>query len=84
MANHIVPLTLCPECGKNLDRASNAIGTGKPEIGDITICLGCATLLEYIEDFALVKLDLNKIIDDPEFMFDILRLRTTILKRRKK
>lgn len=42
---------VCPQCGKHIDRASPAPGQDgparPPEDGDLTLCLGCASILTF-------------------------------------
>lgn len=48
MANpHTVPTHACPVCGRLANRASPADEdeTAPPEAGDITVCIGCGTIL---------------------------------------
>ena len=78
----------CPVCHTGLD-ASNAIGDeedAKPEDGSITICLFCASMLEYSGN-NLIKVDDEKaktIIDDlsKEQLLAVLVVRKMVEERR--
>ena len=40
-------LQLCPKCGQELDSMTAVGHDCPPEPGDITVCIGCGTVLEY-------------------------------------
>lgn len=43
------PETVCPQCGKLLDSLAQAGGLvqqGQPQPGDLSLCLGCRSVLE--------------------------------------
>ena len=44
----IIPPKACSKCGYHVDSTTEAYGDGKPNPGDISICLGCghATLFD--------------------------------------
>lgn len=58
MESYRVKPSACPECGKRNDSARYVQGGGRkrrgPEPGDVTICFGCAGILEFDEDLNLV------------------------------
>lgn len=45
----------CPECGKNMDRATSLTGDHVPAPGDITVCIKCAKILKFSSDMKLEK-----------------------------
>lgn len=50
---------LCPKCGYTLDAATKVEGTkGAPEPGDLTVCLGCASVLQFGPELKLCLADL--------------------------
>lgn len=47
----------CPHCGKVLDAVTHANNEKvSPSVGDVTICIGCANILEFAKDLKLQKL----------------------------
>jgi NAD-dependent SIR2 family protein deacetylase len=44
--------TKCPKCGKTLD-AATGIGDYSPRPGDVTVCNGCESALQYTESLHL-------------------------------
>lgn len=40
----------CPACGKALDRDSGFRHDKAPDAGDVSICIGCHAVLQYLED----------------------------------
>jgi hypothetical protein len=53
-------LQLCPECGYELDASTKVQGEkGAPEAGDVTVCFGCAALLQWdpYMKLAIARLD---------------------------
>lgn len=53
---HILPIDHCPWCGAESDRAGNVNDTGSPESGDVSICLRCASSLQFDENMRLAKI----------------------------
>lgn len=45
-----LPLTLCPACGYVLDDATGLTTGGRPQLGDVGICLSCGAVLIYGAD----------------------------------
>lgn len=43
----------CPVCGRPNDRLTNPDRSGPPEPGDITVCIGCYSVLEFGEGLTL-------------------------------
>jgi hypothetical protein len=67
---------MCPTCGKWLDASEGVTVTGTiqieeeklPKEGDVTICMGCATVLRFGKNLQVENLtgeDLNNIKKDP-------------------
>jgi hypothetical protein len=54
----------CPECGYEVDRATEVTGDSLPAPGDISICFKCGAFLQFSSDMALIKL--------PDVIFDTL------------
>jgi hypothetical protein len=54
-----VPESFCPKCFTLLDAVSNLYGRNAPDPGDFTICINCASVLRFDENFqfALAKFD---------------------------
>lgn len=42
-----IPDQRCPQCGRAFDTASHAIEAISPKPGDLTVCLGCASVLQF-------------------------------------
>lgn len=52
--NERVPPCLCPRCGQLLDAATDATLEGKyPSPGDFSVCLKCAAVLVFTDNFKL-------------------------------
>jgi hypothetical protein len=52
-----VPPSNCPNCGTELDCASDVLGGNeRPSPGDVTICLGCGLLMRFKDDMRLRRL----------------------------
>jgi len=57
MKEHLMPLSLCPSCGKELDASSEFGGAGKPKPNDLSICLYCGAFLVFNENMTLRMLE---------------------------
>lgn len=44
---HLEEIQLCPKCGKTLDAATNVVRDAMPDPGDVTVCIGCAAVLQF-------------------------------------
>jgi hypothetical protein len=53
---HAMPECACLACGKRLDRATSVDGNHQPEMGDVTICIGCGHLMGFDDDLRLREL----------------------------
>lgn len=53
-----LPLDLCPSCGQKLDAATN-LDYHKPEVGDISVCINCQSVLEWDQNMRLQFCDLR-------------------------
>jgi len=49
MKTFAMPGRFCLRCGYSVDAASNLFGKGRPDPGDVTICLSCGGLLQFTE-----------------------------------
>ena len=47
MTTYHFPLTSCPVCHSQLDAATNVVGKGGPEEGDLTMCAECTAVLVF-------------------------------------
>jgi hypothetical protein len=52
----------CPTCKTKLDHATPLQSGDKPEPHDLSVCINCGEMLEFSDDFALVKLT-NEVFD---------------------
>ena len=57
--DHPMPLTLCPNCGHKLRRASGINTEGPPTPGDITICIKCGKILEFQPDMTTATISIR-------------------------
>ena len=57
--SHEVPRQECPTCGYGVDRATRLhdAEVEAPEAGDVTICMRCATILQFVERVGGLGLD---------------------------
>jgi hypothetical protein len=46
---------VCPECNSRNDAAASP-HDAPPKIGDVAVCFHCGELLEYTEDFSLIRM----------------------------
>jgi len=51
--DYAMPMCLCLRCGHTFDRASNLTGKGRPEPGDLTLCIKCGSLLKFRDDLTV-------------------------------
>jgi hypothetical protein len=42
-----LPADCCPACRKPVNAATTVMAARQPQAGDVTICLGCATVLAF-------------------------------------
>jgi hypothetical protein len=56
-----LPPDHCPSCGALIDAATDVEGPHRPEPGDNSICLYCASLLRYGADLRLELATLSEI-----------------------
>jgi len=54
-----MPARLCPECGYLTDAVS-PIGEGKPEAGDLSLCLNCGAPALFTRELKLRELTLEE------------------------
>lgn len=72
--SHRVPETLCLECGKPLDAATDVYGDDRPSPGDISLCVYCGNLSAYGDDLKLRPLSEDERIDVEDDVY-LMRLR---------
>jgi hypothetical protein len=48
-----MPDVLCPQCGYHLDAASGMDNNSRPSKDDFAVCIGCATVCCFTDDFKL-------------------------------
>lgn len=71
-------LQLCPKCGYELDAATKVQGdNGGPEPGDVTVCIGCATVLEFGPELKLSVANLDEI--PPEVRKTLEKVSQTVM-----
>ena len=69
MPTHEMKPCPCPNCGAMNDAATSASGDASaPEAGDISICLYCASPLQYAEDMSLVDLDVSTLSSEEKVL----------------
>lgn len=51
-----VPASRCPHCGLAIDTRSWREGLHQPEVGDLTICQGCAHVLRFGRHLHLIAM----------------------------
>jgi hypothetical protein len=57
MKDYPIPTCFCLKCGHTFDRSSNLTGKGKPDPGDLTLCIGCGSLLKFNADMSVRLID---------------------------
>jgi hypothetical protein len=56
---------LCPKCGYTLDASTKLEGDkGGPKDGDVTVCIGCASVLEFGPELKLRVIRLEDLPED--------------------
>ena len=74
---HRVPASRCPCCGLLNDGASG--GPTKPEPGDLTVCIGCAAMLQFGQTLELERLSRPEFEELPaEAQHELLRVALAI------
>lgn len=53
MTTYEMPVTTCPVCYANHDRATTASGDGAPEPGSMSVCVRCHTILVFTPGLSL-------------------------------
>ena len=72
----------CPYCNTKLDATVSYDGSETyPEIGDISICIGCYQASEFDNNLKLIKIDINKCTANEQ---DIIIRSQLILRQSKK
>ena len=74
MSIYFVPEAQCPVCGAKHNAAA---GNGRPQTGDLTICIGCGTFLAFTKKLALRVLTAKEAIEamvDPQVSSWLLRI----------
>lgn len=69
--------SICPLCGYTLDAATNADSGDKiaPKPGDVTVCFGCAGILEFTEDMGVRLADVATLEPDHRaFVYRVVKL----------
>lgn len=63
MADHRVPLTVCPTCGYRADGASNVFNPKavRPKSGDFSMCMSCGEILRFNDDYTMRALTYDDI-----------------------
>lgn len=70
--------TACPACGVRLDASLNTTDVGRPNVGDVSVCAYCATLLVFGDGLTLrypTDDELTELARDP----GVGRARATVL-----
>jgi hypothetical protein len=69
----------CPNCGYPLDSVASALGDHKPEVGDITVCIDCVTVLTF-EPGLILRLTTTEELRalPPAHLFDVARVQAVI------
>lgn len=67
-----LPEMKCPTCGYEMDAATCLRGDGRPEVGDISLCINCGECLEFGKEFALQIATLDALVSlSPKQHLDI-------------
>jgi hypothetical protein len=48
-----VPASTCPQCNYEMDGATCSTGNHAPRPGDVSVCIQCASILEFDPDLSL-------------------------------
>jgi hypothetical protein len=52
-----IPTCFCLKCGHTFDRSSNLTGKGKPDPGDLTLCIQCGSMLQFTDKMTVQLVD---------------------------
>jgi hypothetical protein len=82
-----LPLSPCPKCGYKNDAATPcnefAEENGRPRPDDISVCLGCATVLQFNHDMTTRAVELDDIPDiSDDTKFQVRRIQQTMRRLR--
>lgn len=77
--DHVTPECSCPGCGHLFDRATGTgEGTEAPQVGDVSLCIECAVMLEYTETAVTLLADEKYAAFDTETRFQLQRAKQAI------
>lgn len=68
LATHRVPENKCPVCLSRLDGAMGISDNNYPNVGDITFCASCFTILRFITDLKVEVLTDGEIAALPDYV----------------
>lgn len=78
-----LPATACPNCGKVLDAATSYQGDEfRPRPTDITVCIWCASVLQFSEGMTLQAVDLDAIGADDDIKVEVRHVQQAIRRLR--
>ncbi len=83
-----LPLAICPKCGSPNDAATSADETdpeqkARPFAGDISVCFGCASIMQFQPDLTLKIVSLDELDTDDDTKFQVRRVQQKILEYRR-
>ncbi len=80
----MVKETGCPVCCNKLDAATAMHEPAEPTPGDLTVCIYCASFLQFTDDLDVRPLTESQVGELPDYArIDLQRVRRAILATRK-
>lgn len=74
-----VPAGTCPGCERKADGAASIEGKGAPSEGDLTVCIGCGTILAYGPHMRLRRVTAEELAAlHPQTAEDLKRVRRAV------
>ena len=83
MSSSLIPESVCPTCGYNMDEATPAFDEqAQPKPGDLSICLNCGEMLEFDESLHLTRFAYGKLSTlDLDTQFQLMKVSSRIKER---
>ncbi len=82
-----IPICPCPKCGSPNDAATSCDETdpdqkARPVPGDLSVCIGCASIQQFQEDLSLKIITMDELVADDDTKFQVARLQQKIRQHR--
>ena len=84
----LLPLCPCPKCGSPNDAATSFDETdpgqkARPRPGDLSVCIGCASIQQFQEDLTLKIITIDEVCADDDTKFHVARVQQKVREYRR-